>query len=104
MPGSGRRSTPQRRSARSRSRGPPELGHSETPLLRAFIPLEGEVFLLAAAPDRLALLCERRRALARVLRREDGAGDLALLRPALFVAPLHRLLDDLLRRDHRERG
>src|SRR5436190_12925960 len=59
---------------------------------------------LAALPDGFALLGECGRSLAGILGREDGAGDLALSRPALLLAPVDGLLDDLLRGDHRQRS
>ena len=64
---------PHRRGACLRTGGPKPLDPHPSPV-----------------PDGLALLGERRRALLRVLRREHGAGDLALLVPELLVGPVAR--------------
>ena len=47
---------------------------------------------LAALPDRVALLLERERALARVLGDQDRPGDLALLVPEVGLGPLPLLV------------
>src|SRR3954451_8617684 len=57
----------------------------------------------AALPDGFALLGECGGALAGILGAEDRATDLTLFGPALLLAPVDGALDDLLRRDERER-
>ena len=59
---------------------------------------------LAALPDRVALLREGDRALARVLGGEDRTRQLALALPELLLAPVELLLEDRLRRVERERA
>src|SRR6478672_11324543 len=58
----------------------------------------------APLPLRRALLGERRRSLAGVLRGEDGAGDLPLALPELVLRPAVTLLHDLLGGGERERA
>src|SRR6478672_2055062 len=57
-----------------------------------------------ARPVRGALLGERRGALHRILGREDGHDELALLLPHLVFAPACRLGDDLLGHRHGQRA
>src|SRR5438067_7000590 len=59
---------------------------------------------LTALPVGIALLGERDRALAGVLRDHHRTGDLALLVPRLGLAPVARLLHDPLRGLERERA
>src|SRR5947208_4966403 len=64
----------------------------------------GGRFGLTALPVGIALLGERDRALAGVLRDHHRTGDLALLVPRLGLGPVARLLHDPLRGLERERA
>src|SRR3954447_26869490 len=60
--------------------------------------------VLASLPHGRALLGEADGAVARVLRAEDGLGQLALALPELLLAPVELLLEDRLRRVERQRA